>query len=86
MQKFVYTRRNINKEYSKPENTFEYQANIRVYQIFGDSSQPYYPVGCSRHQLHTCGLLSLHRCGTSIRRLDTVPNHVVSVLVVLSLC
>ena len=43
-----------------------------------------HPVGCSRHQLHTCGLLSLRSCGTSVCRLDTVLNNVVFVLVVLS--
>ena len=37
----------VNNEYSKLENTFEYQANIRIYQIFEHSSHPYFIVSNS---------------------------------------
>ena len=54
----MYTYNNSNNEYSKLENTFEYQANIRVYQIFEHSSQHYQKFSYYLCDLHVDILLS----------------------------
>ena len=54
----MYTYNNSNNEYSKLENTFEYQANIRANQIFEHSSQHYQIFSYYLRDLHVNTLLS----------------------------